>query len=155
MKPLAIMVLICIVLSTIGFTVLDRWISGGSAANPAYAMGIVLACAVLGILILSGSEELASFVGKIAAVAPLALLGYCGYASWSWDHRPETSARRALAENVRCAARKAGIAKNDRRFVNVRIGLIAEYGDKGLGEQAAIERRMRIHILPDCQFDRF
>lgn len=155
MKVSALVLLTGIACVAILFTVLDRGLSGGSATNPAYAFGVVLVCLIAAVTILRGNDGVANFVGKAAAVAPVLLLGYCGYASWKWDHRPEQLERGKLADNIRCATAKAGVPDSLRKLVKVRIGLIAQYGDAGGGAQREIEERLRIHIHPDCQFARY
>jgi hypothetical protein len=139
------------------FLTLDKGLSGGSAQNPALGIGYI-ALAIAFILYLGsglggdGAEMAAIAYGFLPLIALLTLYG----ASQSrWENRPEAVAQRALAADIRCSVEKAGLAEGDRPYVRVRIGLIAEHGEVGeKGLQTEIEQRMRIRILPGCEFER-
>jgi len=139
------------------FLAMDEGLSGGSAQDPTLGFGYIAIGVVLIFYLGSGQGgDAAELLAMVYGFLPLlALLTLCGVSQSRWENRPEAVAQRALAADIRCAVEQAGLAESDRRYVRVRIGLIAEHGEVGeKGLQTEIEQRMRIRILPGCRFER-
>lgn len=138
------------------FTILDRGLSGGSAQDPIYAMGLLAAGAVALVVLVAGPDSgLVRIGATLLGVLP-ALLVAASFASqaYRFANTPEQIERRAAAQNVRCAARASGVAEKDRMLLQAKTNIMSQWGDPNGKLRAEIEDRLDITILPDCRFQR-
>lgn len=160
MKASPILALILITLLVLVVIVLDQSISGGSASDPTYGLIYIGVCivAIFVIAIKPRSAFLMVTGWSLAALPIVFVIATFAYTQYRWDTRPEKTARKLIAENIRCIVSDLQIAKEDKMFVSARINMIAEWGDiktedsekgKTLME---IEDRLNIYIYPDCTY---
>ena len=156
MKSRSIFFLFFAAVLAVVFLFLDQGLSGASATNPGYVILFLAVCAGLAILVLSGrANGLAAGLNWLIGAVPILLMIFYLRGDWLWKNREDNAGNRSVAENIRCAAQKAGIAQSDQKMVKAWTGIIAMEGDAGGSSQREIENRLRIRVLPDCRFERF
>jgi hypothetical protein len=149
-----VFLLIISCLAVAGVLVLDQGLSGESAANP--ASGLVFIIIGLGfiawLVVGKGGGSALAGAGVMAALPIVLAVAYFAYNQMQWHYRPEAVENRDTAANIACVVEKAGLEERDRLFVLARIRMIAKW--KAPAHQKEIEERMKIQILPNCQFER-